>query len=207
MESSNNQTALGMVETYGYIAHIEAADACLKAANVRLIGSENVKGGLMLINITGDVGAVKAAVDAARGAVERLGLKVATHVIPRPSHDIHKLIFSQKRNDATSAPDAKIIDDHNVRDDSEGVFEKIQEEKPADMAEKAEGEDTNIDEKTSKTGCVDLDADKLSKMNVGKLRVIARSMKDISLNKNQINFGKKQELITAIIDCLERRGK
>ena len=99
MESLNDQTALGMVETYGYIAHIEAADACLKAANVRLIGSERVKGGYMLIKVMGDVGAVKAAIDAAKAAVEMLGLKAVTHVIPRPSPDVQKLIHTKPRDD------------------------------------------------------------------------------------------------------------
>ena len=78
--------ALGMIETYGLIGAIEAADVMLKTANVTLLKKEIVKGGLILVSITGDVGAVKTAVEAATTAVNRLGLQVlyGSHVIPRP---------------------------------------------------------------------------------------------------------------------------
>ena len=82
--------ALGMVETRGLVAAIEAADAMVKAANVVLIGSEKI--GLVSIMVRGDVGAVKAAVEAGGAAASRLGEVVATHVIPRPHNDVEKLL-------------------------------------------------------------------------------------------------------------------
>ncbi len=84
--------ALGMVETRGLVAAIEAADAMVKAANVVLVGSEKIGSGLVSIMVRGDVGAVKAAVEAGGSAASRLGEVVATHVIPRPHGDVEKLL-------------------------------------------------------------------------------------------------------------------
>jgi hypothetical protein len=84
--------ALGMVETRGLVAAIEAADAMVKAANVVLIGSEKIGSGLVSIMVRGDVGAVKAAVEAGGAAASRLGEVIATHVIPRPHSDVDKLL-------------------------------------------------------------------------------------------------------------------
>ena len=84
--------ALGMVETRGLVAAIEAADAMVKAANVVLIGSEKIGSGLVSVMVRGDVGAVKAAVDAGSAAAAGLGEVVATHVIPRPHADVEKLL-------------------------------------------------------------------------------------------------------------------
>ena len=84
--------ALGMVETRGLVAAIEAADAMVKAANVVLVGSEKIGSGLVSIMVRGDVGAVKAAVEAGGAAAARLGEVVATHVIPRPHGDVEKLL-------------------------------------------------------------------------------------------------------------------
>ena len=85
--------ALGMIETKGLVASIEAADAMVKAANVTLIGKEHVGGGLVTVMVRGDVGAVKAATDAGAAAA-RLGELVATHVIPRPHTDVEKILPS-----------------------------------------------------------------------------------------------------------------
>lgn len=78
--------ALGMIETYGFIGSVEAADVMLKCADVTLVGTEKVSGGLYYISVTGDVGAVKTAVEAASEAVKRLGVNhlKGAHVIPRP---------------------------------------------------------------------------------------------------------------------------
>ena len=84
--------ALGMVETRGLVAAIEAADAMVKAANVRLIGSEKIGSGLVSVMVRGDVGAVKASVEAGGAAAARLGEVVATHVIPRPHNDVEKIL-------------------------------------------------------------------------------------------------------------------
>ena len=89
---ANMMQALGMIETKGLVASIEAADAMVKAANVTLIGKVHVGGALVTVMVRGDVGAVKAAVEAGGAAASRLGEVVATHVIPRPHNDVEKLL-------------------------------------------------------------------------------------------------------------------
>lgn len=86
--------ALGMIETRGLTASIEAADAMTKAANVVLVGTEKIGSGLVSVIVRGDVGAVKAAVDAGASAASRLGELVAQHVIPRPHSDVEKILPS-----------------------------------------------------------------------------------------------------------------
>ena len=86
------QQALGMVETRGLTAAIEAADAMTKAAEVTLVGTEKIGSGLVSVMVRGDVGAVKAAVEAGTEAASRLGELVATHVIPRPHSDVEKIL-------------------------------------------------------------------------------------------------------------------
>jgi microcompartment protein CcmL/EutN len=87
-----SQEALGMVETRGLTAAIEAADAMTKAAEVVLIGTEKIGSGLVTVMVRGDVGAVKAAVEAGTSAASKLGELVATHVIPRPHSDVEKIL-------------------------------------------------------------------------------------------------------------------
>ena len=80
--------ALGMVETKGLVGAIEAADAMVKAANVTLIGKEQVGAGLVTVMVRGDVGAVKAATDAGAAAAENVGELISVHVIPRPHSEL-----------------------------------------------------------------------------------------------------------------------
>lgn len=84
--------ALGMIETRGLIASVEAADAMLKAANVVLVGTEKIGSGLVSVMVRGDVGAVKAAVEAGSASAGRLGEVIAVHVIPRPHTDVEKIL-------------------------------------------------------------------------------------------------------------------
>ena len=84
--------ALGMIETRGLVGAVEAADAMVKAANVTLIGREQVGGGLVTVMVRGDVGAVKAAVDAGACAAEKVGEIVAQHVIPRPHAEVELIL-------------------------------------------------------------------------------------------------------------------
>lgn len=86
------QKALGLIETSGLVGAIEAADAMVKAAKVKFLGRQKVKGGLVAVMVAGDVGAVKAAVDAGAAACKRVGILVSAHVIPRPHDDIDMMI-------------------------------------------------------------------------------------------------------------------
>ena len=87
-----NTNALGMVETRGLVAAIEAADAMVKAANVQLVGKEQVGGGLVTVLVRGDVGAVKAATDAGASAAEKVGELISVHVIPRPHTEVDVIL-------------------------------------------------------------------------------------------------------------------
>ena len=95
-EKKMNQEALGMVETRGLVAAIEAADAMVKAANVELIGTEKIGSGLVSVMVRGDVGAVKAATESGSAAASKLGELVAVHVIPRPHADVEKILPTLK---------------------------------------------------------------------------------------------------------------
>ena len=92
--------ALGMVETKGLIGAIEAADSMVKAANVHLIGKEQIGSGLVTVMVRGDVGAVKAAVEAGAAAAKRVGDLYGVHVIPRPHDDVEGILPSMEVKEA-----------------------------------------------------------------------------------------------------------
>jgi len=94
------QNALGLIETKGLVGAIEAADAMVKAANVRLVGTEKVGGGYVTVMVRGDVGAVKAATDAGAAAAERVGELVSVHVIPRPHAELEAILPQGPAGDA-----------------------------------------------------------------------------------------------------------
>ena len=87
-----DKQALGLVETKGLVGAIEAADAMVKAANVTLIGKENIGSGLVTVMVRGDVGAVKASVEAGSAAAKRVGELVSAHVIPRPHDEVEDIL-------------------------------------------------------------------------------------------------------------------
>lgn len=86
------QEALGMIETKGLVAAVEAADAMVKAANVALLGYEKIGSGLVTVMVRGDVGAVKAATDAGAASAKRVGEVISIHVIPRPHTDVERIL-------------------------------------------------------------------------------------------------------------------
>jgi ethanolamine utilization protein EutM len=96
LAEAQGHMALGMIETRGLVGAIEAADAMVKAANVTLVGKEQVGGGLVTVMVRGDVGAVKAATDAGAAAAAKVGELISVHVIPRPHQDTEAIILKQK---------------------------------------------------------------------------------------------------------------
>lgn len=92
MNQDYEKIALGMVETKGLVGSVEAADAMVKAANVTLIGKVHVGGGLVTVMVRGEVGAVKAAVDAGAAAAQRVGNLISQHVIPRPHNEVEGIL-------------------------------------------------------------------------------------------------------------------
>ena len=98
-----NTNALGMIETKGLVGAIEAADAMVKSANVQLVGKEQVGGGLVTVMVRGDVGAVKAATDAAAAAAEKVGELVSVHVIARPHTEVDNILPHGKASGGAAA--------------------------------------------------------------------------------------------------------
>ena len=97
--------ALGMIETKGMIGSVEAADAMVKAANVKLVGKELVGGGLVTVFVRGDVGAVKAATDAGAAAAEKVGELISVHVIARPHAEVAAILPHDRKS--TPTPNGK----------------------------------------------------------------------------------------------------
>jgi microcompartment protein CcmL/EutN len=91
-KTMNEPSAIGMIETQGFTAVMEAIDTACKAANVEVVGKEKLGGGYITVVVRGDVAAVKAAIDAGRTKVEGLGKLIAAHVIPRPSQSVLSLL-------------------------------------------------------------------------------------------------------------------
>jgi len=102
MPAASSMEALGMIETKGLVALIEASDAMLKAANVQLVGWQKIGSGLVTAFVVGDVAAVKAAVDAGSTAASRIGEVVSIQVIPRPHGDVNSVLPEARRKQTAS---------------------------------------------------------------------------------------------------------
>lgn len=133
--------AIGLIETKGLIASIESADVMLKAADVKLVSKTLVGGGLVTITVEGDVAAVKASVDAAVSAVERLGmdLLISNHVIPRPVDSIRDL-FDEKDKVYTETSCENIIEDDIIKQDELEEETVITESHEDEISESVEDE-------------------------------------------------------------------
>lgn len=121
-----NKNALGLIEVMGKLAAVEAADAALKAANVTLLGMENATGALITVKLTGDVGAVKAAVDAASMAAGRLGTVIAVQVLPRPAQGIG-LLLTPKAPAFAAAPTVTVAEEPASQAGAEEALPPVEE--------------------------------------------------------------------------------
>lgn len=194
--------ALGLIELYGYVPAVEALDAALKAANVRLESVTKVKGGLVSVFVTGDVGAVKAAIDAAAAAAERVGKVVSVHVIPRPAKEIEKILPEPPDGSGGSAP-APV---NTPKTETETETENPEEEEnslPGEIETGEENEPAQIEQKLSaKT----LTREDLESMTVVNLRTAARNLGITTMTKREIRDAKRDDLIKAIIKFQETGG-
>ena len=179
--------ALGLIETYGYIGAIEAADTAVKAAYVELSAVEKVKGGLVTVQLLGDVGAVKAAVDAGVQKCKALGVYVSSHVIARPDSELYKIVPKLNSEEADKPKEIIAFEDENAKED--GKIEK------AEMIEK--------DEKAEKLATSELEF-KLPKhfytMKVVLLRNYVRKLDNFPIPNKKIKFANKQQLIDGLIE-------
>ncbi len=184
--------ALGMIETRGLVASIEAADAMVKAANVTLTCKERVGGGLVTVMVRGDVGAVKAAVDAGAAAAERVGELVSVHVIPRPHEELEGILTTpapvtptpKPPREPEEAPPAPVSPPPVPQPEPQPDPEVPAEEEKAE-----EGEAVQLSDLTDEV---------LEAMPVVKLRSVARSVGLDTMTRKEIRFAKKEELVAAI---------
>ena len=204
--------ALGMIETYGLVAAVEALDSALKAANVSLADMVRVKGGRVTVLVEGDVAAVKAAIDASQAAAERVGSVVNVHVIPRPAPSVGQMLaggqgsFRREKNPSEPESEESPVQTEiryatpeetpEIREEPEKVSketsEKIQKEEPQPESEEL----TETPKPVTREG--------LEKKSVAKLRSQARELKLPGMTSKDICFAKKQQLIDAIISFMEQ---
>lgn len=201
--------ALGLIETYGLIGAVEAADTGLKAANVKLIGLKVVGGGLVTVMLTGDVGSVRAAVDAAGAAAEKIGTVRSTHVMPRPFDEVHSLCgttFGNRESELNVEQESPVEEiTEEIPAEEEAVVEEIAEEVIAEevIAEEVIAEEVIAEEVTDEEAL----KDKYSKMNVKDLRKIARRIDDLPVEKSGIQFIQRQELINVLVEYFKNKTK
>lgn len=190
--------ALGLIEVYGLVTAIEALDAAVKAANVTRLGITQVKGGLVCVQVTGDVGATRAAIDAAAAAAAKVGKVVAVHVIPRPAESMADLLSPQGPGQGQKQPPADLTSESPQASgqaagaqDREPWPEPEPEPEPAPAvpahAEPAHAEPANGEP-----------VDDLDHLTVAQLRTLARETGVNTLSKRDIRFAKKEELLEAI---------
>ena len=164
--------ALGLIETRGLVGAIEAADVMLKTANVRLIGKEIVRDGLVTVEIVGEVAAVKAAVEAGATAASRVGELVSQHVIPRPVDDIEDILVRQLSG-STEPP------------------EPLPAPRPRKQTQPAPAPQERV---TTDSSAQNLDA-----MTVRELRTLARTIEGLGIQGRQISKANKELLIREIL--------
>lgn len=195
--------ALGMIETRGLVGSIEAADAMLKAANVTLASKTHVGGGLVTVMVRGDVGAVKAAVDAGAAAAERVGELISVHVIPRPADDVEHIL------DPLTPPEPPADPEPELEPETERAAEPEPEVEPEPPAQpEPEPEDPSLEEEDPEEEAHAAELESLSeesmqRMTVARLRAVARALGATGMTRREIRFAKKEELIARILETQE----
>lgn len=183
-------TALGMIETSGLLSAIEAADAGLKAANVRLLGTDYVRGGLVMVRFEGDVAAVQAAVDAGAAAAQRVGNLLSAHVIPRAMPEV----FCMLSSDPGVGPGKRAQGGCAACGGCEGGMRELRGCKPAPKAE--EKKEEKKPEEASKADVPDLEA--MKGWKVVQLRSFVRKLTDFPMSANEIRYANKATLLDAL---------
>jgi microcompartment protein CcmL/EutN len=207
------QRALGLVETRGLVASIEAADAMLKASNVTLIGKEKVKAGLVTIAVVGDVAAVKSSVDAGAAAAQRVGELVSVHIIPKPDDQIAGILPLEKEEEPKkpSPPKSKkiVVQQKEITEKKVEESEEVPEEEKIEKEEISSGATETIkrlrrealgkeekpekpekDSKVTKADMVELE-----KLNVHQLRRLARSTENFPIKGREISRSNRRQLL------------
>ncbi len=166
--------ALGMVETRGLVGSIEAADVMVKTANVRLLDAEYIRNGYVTIKCVGDVAAVKAAVEAAAAAAQRVGQLIATHVIPRPAAEVEPIMRRQAKGLGPASPTAT----------GSGSFAEDRPAAPDLFQASADDNEYRA---------------QLEAMTVHQLRTLAREVGGLGIYGREISKADKKQLISELM--------
>ena len=204
--------ALGLLETRGLVPAIEAADVMLKAAQVKLIGKTLTGGGLVTITVTGDVGAVKAAVEAAATAVEKREplLLVSHHVIPRPHQEIESILVRP----GIAPGEAALVEETVCAqgEDAIGSGDRLEDNETGQASEPVPKDvlqnfcKTEADALIGEFGLNEL-MDALHLLSVVKLRNLAREYKELGIAGRAISKANKDLLLDQLKEYYERRGE
>lgn len=195
--------ALGLIETKGLVAAIEAADAMVKASNVKIIGKEKVTGALIIIKVVGETAAVKASVDAGSAAAQRVGELVSAHVIPRPDDQVDSILFDRKWNEdkKEKTPTNKATPSNTPKVKPQEIKSNtVVKDKKKKLATKAKPKVQEIVSKT-KTATVGSPKEKYPPMdqliilNVHALRRIARGFEDFPIKGREISKANRAKLL------------
>ena len=213
--------ALGMIEVYGYLTAVEALDSALKAANVTRLDVVKVRGGLVTVLVEGDVGAVKAAMDASAAAAERIGTVVSVHVIPRPASDVERMLKGPgggpKTEPREAEPEPKEpepeerkaeepkaeppeVDLEPETPEPEPEPEAPEPEKPAQAVMP---EPAGPERKPEAGKAAAVTPEEMKAMSVDGLRRLARELELPSMTRAEIRYAKKQELIQKITEFID----
>lgn len=185
--------ALGLIEVYGLVTAIEALDAAVKAANVTRLGITQVKGGLVCVQVTGDVGATRAAIDAAAAAAAKVGKVVAVHVIPRPAESMADLLSPQGPGQGQKQPPADLTSESpQASGQAAGAQDRKPWPEPEPEPEPAPAAPAHAEPANGEP------VDDLDHLTVAQLRTLARETGVNTLSKRDIRFAKKEELLEAI---------
>lgn len=191
--------AIGLIETIGYIAAIEASDACVKAANVSLVSIDKVGAGIVTLTISGDVGAVKSAVEAGEMAASRVGTLRSSHVIPRMHNEVVDTLFKKEEpkvceefSDLNDSSQVTLdinynTSEENLNQNDEVISETVEDNLTENVKEETDYSDSDNKESLEEVEIYNIDKDNLSKYNVKELKAIAKRL-DSSLTYKELNI-------------------
>ncbi len=201
--------ALGLIETKGLVGAIEAADAMVKAANVKLVSKEKITAALVTVKIVGEVAAVKSAVDAGAAAAQRVGQLVSAHVIPRPDDQLEEIIYSPlfdippkiksniKREKAATGHSGE---EANTDVEQDSLFENLEDNEESgttirkDEKKKVMQEIEDVNDKFDTTLNEVPGDEELDKLNVHELRHLARGFENFPIKGREVSRANKDEL-------------
>ncbi|MCU7495562.1 MAG: BMC domain-containing protein [Ignavibacteria bacterium] len=198
------QQALGLIETKGLVGAIEAADAMAKAADVTIIKKEKITAALVTIHITGEVAAVRSALDAGAAAAQRVGQLVSVHIIPRPDDQLESIIYDNGNlatagdsgKDAIEASTSDPSNDEAHPKDEEIFIEDKESSEPSDEATEEDTEDESEEDGPIEIPDLGtLSFEELEVMSVHKLRRLARGLAEFPIKGREISKANKQVLL------------